>query len=154
MMGYFLGLESEGSASLLDIAQFKDPFSYGLNIATRTAGETKPATLDLVETFNWLIGLRVKHIDHQKGFVTVTGERKGGEQGLIVWRTLSDDPISDNEALEKYLSRIRVNPADTEYAFIFVNGSHTLPDPHNKIHLTEEEFKRRMFENESFESLE
>jgi adenine-specific DNA-methyltransferase len=154
MLGYFLELESEGSASLLDIAQFKDPFAYSLNIATRTAGETKPTTVDLVETFNWLIGLKVKHVDHQKGFVTVTGERKRGERGLIIWRTLSDDPVADNVALEKYLGRVGINPADTEYGFIYVNGSHTLSDPHNRIHLTEEEFKRRMFENESFESLE
>ena len=154
MLGYFLELESEGSASLLDVSRFKDPFSYKLGIATRTVGETKPTNVDLVETFNWLIGLRVKHIDYQKGFVTVTGEKKPGERGLIIWRALSDDPIEDNEALEKYLGRIGVNPADTEYAFIYVNGSHTLADPHNKIHLTEEEFQRRMFEDESFESLE
>ena len=154
MLGYFLELESAGSASLLDVSQFKDPFSYRLSIATRTAGETKPTDVDLVETFNWLIGLKVKHIDHQKGFVTVTGDKRSGERCLIIWRILSGDPIEDNVVLENYLSRVGVNPADTEYAFIYVNGSHTLTDPHNKIHLTEEEFQRRMFEDESFESLE
>lgn len=156
MLGYFLELESEGSASLLDVSQFKDPFSYKLNIATRTAGETKPTNVDLVETFNLLIGLKVKHIDHQRGFVTVTGEKRSGGRGLIIWRTLTDNPLQDGEALEKYLgpSGIQVNPAETEYAFIYVNGSHTLADPHNKIHLIEEEFQRRMFEDESFESLE
>jgi adenine-specific DNA-methyltransferase len=153
MLGYFLDVETTGSPSLLDTAQFRDPFSYQLQIATRTAGETKPTTIDLVETFNWLIGLNVKHIDHKKGFVMVTGEKRDGGRTLIVWRTLSDDPVADNEALHKYLDRISVNPADTEFAFIYVNGSHTLEDPHKKIHLIEEEFHLRMFESESFESL-
>jgi adenine-specific DNA-methyltransferase len=154
MLGYFLDVESAGSASLLDTNQFRDPFSYQLQISTRTAGETKPTNVDLIETFNWLLGLKVKHIDHQKGFVRVTGDTRSGDRTLVVWRTLGDDPIDDNKALEEYLTRIDVNPTDTEYAAVYVNGSHTLNDPHNKIHLTEEAFHRLMFENESFESLE
>jgi adenine-specific DNA-methyltransferase len=154
MLGYFLNLESEGSPSLLDVSRFKDPFSYKLNIATRTAGETKPTNVDLVETFNWLLGLKVKHIDHQKGFVTVTGEKRSGGRVLIVWRTLGNDALEDNRELESFLKKIQVNPAETEYDFIYINGSHTLADPHNKIHLTEEEFQRLMFEGESLESIQ
>lgn len=153
LLSYFLDVESAGSASLLDLAQFRDPFNYKLHIATTSAGETRETAIDLVETFNWLIGLKVKHVDANKGFVTVTGEKRAGGRTLIVWRTLGDDATADNAALEKYLSRIDVNPADTEFDFIYVNGSHTLSDPHNRIHLIEEEFQRRMFESESFESL-
>ncbi|MBL8191836.1 MAG: site-specific DNA-methyltransferase [Acidobacteria bacterium] len=153
LLGYFLDVESAGSASLLDVTNFRDPFNYRLHIATASAGETKETAIDLVETFNWLIGLKVKHVDAQKGFVTVTGEKRAGGRTLIVWRTLGDDASADNEALEKYLAKLEINPADTEYDFIYVNGSHTLSDPHNKIHLIEEEFQRRMFESESFESL-
>ncbi len=153
MLGYFLDVESAGSASLLDVGQLRDPFRYQLQIATRTAGETKPIPVDLVETFNWLIGLKVKHIDHQKGFLSVTGEQRAGGRVLILWRTLGDDAKADNVALERYLAKIAVNPADTEYDFIYVNGSHTLPDPHNKVHLIEEELQRRMFESETFERL-
>ena len=145
LLGYFLDVESAGSASLLDVAQFRDPFGYQLQIATSSAGETKATTVDLVETFNWLLGLQVQHIDSQRGFLTVTGEQRGGGRTLIIWRTLSDDPKADNLALEKYLARLEINPADTKYAFIYVNGSHTLADPHNKIHLIEEVFQRRMF---------
>lgn len=146
MLGYFLDVESAGSASLLDVQQFRDPFHYQLQIAASSAGETQPTTIDLVETFNWLIGLKVKHIDSQKGFVTVTGEKRAGGRTLIVWRTLSDDALADNLALEQFLAKLEINPADTEYEFIYVNGSHTLNDPHNKIHLIEEEFARRMFD--------
>jgi adenine-specific DNA-methyltransferase len=106
-----------------------------------------------METFNWMLGLKVRHIDHQRGFLTVTGEKRAGERTLVLWRTLSDNSTADNEELDKYLAKLAVNPADTEFEFIYVNGSHTLNDPHNKVHLIEEEFQRRMFENDNFESL-
>lgn len=153
LLGYFLDVESEGSASLLDVAQFRDPFAYKLHIATSSAGETKETTVDLVETFNWLLGLKVKHIDTTKGFLTVTGEKRAGGRCLILWRTLSDEPKADNETLEKFLDKLAVNPADTEYDFLYVNGAHTLNDPHNKVHLIEETFQRLMFDTTNFESL-
>ncbi len=154
LLGYFLDVESAGSASLLDLDQFRDPFAYQLKIATTSAGETVDTTIDLVETFNWLLGLKVKHIDAQKGFLTVTGEKRAGGRTLVIWRRLSDDPIADNKALEAFLAKIKVNPADTEFDYVYVNGSHTLADPHNKVHLTEEAFQRLMFDVGSFESLE
>jgi adenine-specific DNA-methyltransferase len=153
LLGYFLEVESEGSASLLDVGQFRDPFGYKLHIATSSAGETKETNVDLVETFNWLLGLKVRHIDHQKGFLTVTGERRSGGRCLILWRSLSTDEKADNAALVKYLEKITVSPADTEYDFIYLNGPHTLNDPHNKVHLIEETFHRLMFDTTNFESL-
>ena len=153
LLGYFLDVESEGSASLLDVGQFRDPFGYKLHIATSSAGETKETNVDLVETFNWLLGLKVKHIDHQKGFLTVTGERRAGGRCLILWRSLSTDEKADNAALVKYLEKITISPADTEYDFIYLNGPHTLNDPHNKVHLIEETFHRLMFDTTNFESL-
>lgn len=153
LLGYFLDVESAGSKSLLDLAEFRDPFAYKLAIATSSAGETKETSVDLVETFNWLLGLKVKHIDSTKGFLTVTGEKRAGGRCLILWRTLSADPKADNAALEKFLTKLAVNPADTEFEFIYVNGPHTLNDPHNKVHLIEETFQRLMFDTTNFESL-
>ena len=153
LLGYFLDVESAGSSSLLDITQLRDPFAYKLHIATSSAGETKETTVDLVETFNWLLGLKVKHIDTAKGFLTVTGEKRAGGRCLILWRTLSTDPKADNESLEKFLAKLAVNPADTEFDFLYVNGAHTLNDPHNKVHLIEETFQRLMFDTANFESL-
>jgi adenine-specific DNA-methyltransferase len=153
LLGYFLDLESAGSKSLLSLSAFRDPFSYKLQIATSSAGETKEANVDLVETFNWLLGLKVRHIDAAKGFLTVTGEKRAGGRCLTLWRTLSADTKADNEALEKFLTKLAVNPADTEFEFIYVNGPHTLNDPHNKVHLIEETFQRLMFDTTNFESL-
>jgi adenine-specific DNA-methyltransferase len=153
LLGYFLDVESAGSKSLLDLAEFRDPFAYNLNIGTSSAGETKKTTVDLVETFSWLLGLKVKHIDTAKGFLTVTGDKRAGGRCLILWRTLTADAKADNEALEKFLAKLAVNPADTEFDFLYVNGPHTLNDPHNKVHLIEETFQRLMFDTTHFESL-
>jgi adenine-specific DNA-methyltransferase len=153
LLSYFLEVESAGSSSLLNLDEFRDPFAYKLAIATSSAGETKETTVDLVETFNWLLGLKVKHIDTAKGFLTVTGEKRAGGRCFIIWRTLTTDPKADNEALEKFLSKLAVNPADTEFDFIYVNGAHTLNDPHNKVHLIQEVFQRLMFDTTNFESL-
>ncbi|MCV4677921.1 hypothetical protein OFC08_34155, partial [Escherichia coli] len=80
-------------ASLLNLDRFEDPFSYTLDIATGTAGETKQTVVDLVETFNYLIGLHVKTTDQIGGVRVVTGflgqgdgETRGqGERVLILW---------------------------------------------------------------------
>jgi adenine-specific DNA-methyltransferase len=145
MLRYFLDVESQDS--LLNTQIFQRPFDYQLDIATSSAGETVPTPVDLVETFNWLLGLKVKHMDFPKGFVTVTGtDREEKEQILIIWRNLDGDDAKDHEALTKFLERQQINPSDTEYDAIYLNGPHTLDDPFNKIRLTEEHFHRLMFE--------
>ena len=86
LLNYVLDVESRGS--LLSVEDFKKPFDYTLNVAVDSAGAFEPRKIDLVETFNFLIGLRVKHIDAQpqRGFVTVTGTLPSGESCLVLWR--------------------------------------------------------------------
>lgn len=60
LLGYFLDVETKGSVLQLD--RFTNPWAYQLNIATGNVGETKPTNVDLVETFNWLLGMQVEHI--------------------------------------------------------------------------------------------
>jgi len=148
MLRYMLDVESRGSASLLNIERFEDPFNYTLNIATGTAGETKPTVVDLVETFNYLIGLRVKTIDDVRGVRVVTGAAPKGERVLILWRKTKE---LDNGALDAWFRKQGYNTKDQEYDVIYVNGDNNLenlrkPDQTWKVRLTEEEFKRLMFD--------
>ena len=62
--------------------------------------------MDLVETFNWLSVSRSSTSITQKGFLTVTGEKRAGGRTLILWRTLSTIPMADNNALEKFLAKL------------------------------------------------
>jgi adenine-specific DNA-methyltransferase len=148
MLRYMLDVESRGSASLLNIDRFEDPFNYKLDIATGTAGETKPTVVDLVETFNYLIGLRVKTIDHIGGLRVVTGTNPQGERVLILWRKTKE---LDNDALDAWFRKQGYNTKDQEYDVIYVNGDNNLenlrkPDQTWKVRLVEEEFRRLMFE--------
>jgi adenine-specific DNA-methyltransferase len=148
ILHYMLDVESRGSASLLNIDRFEDPFSYQLNIATGTAGETRPTAVDLVETFNYLIGLRVKTIDHIGGVRVITGINPQNERVLILWRNTKE---LGNNALEDWFRKQGYNTKDQEFDVIYVNGDNHLenlrrPDQTWKVRLIEEDFQRLMFD--------
>jgi adenine-specific DNA-methyltransferase len=148
MLHYMLDVESRGSPSLLDLDRFEDPFNYKLNIATGTAGETKPTAVDLVETFNYLIGLRVKTIRHLDGVCMVTGTNPQGERVLILWRNTKE---MDNDKLDDWFQKQGYNAKDQEFDVIYVNGDNNLenlkgPNHTWKVRLIEEEFLQRMFD--------
>lgn len=143
LLGYWLDVETADSPSLLNIDQFEDPFNYRLNIATGSVGAFKSTRVDLVETFNYLIGLRVKHTDTLRGFKVITGTNPKDETVLVIWRNLKE---KDNAALEDFLNKQKYNPRDTEFDHIYVNGDHTLDDPHSRVKMIEIEFKRLMFD--------
>lgn len=124
LLQYMLDVESRGS--LLSVDDFKKPFDYTLNVAADSAGAFEPRQIDLVETFNYLVGLRVKHIDAQpeRGFVTVTGTLPSGESCLVLWR---DCEKLDYEGLNKLCDKLAINPADNEYDVVYLNGDHNIP---------------------------
>jgi adenine-specific DNA-methyltransferase len=148
MLSYILDVESRDSASLLSLDRFEDPFNYVLNIATGTVGETKPTKVDLVETFNYLIGLTVRHIDRIRGYCVVQGTSPKGERVLIIWRNTKE---KSNEDLNEFFRKQEYNPRDMEFDLIYVNGDNNLEnirreDETWKVRLIEEDFKRLMFD--------
>ena len=147
---YMLDVESEGSASLLDLDQFEGPFSYTLQIGQGSVGETRPMTVDLVETFNYLIGLRVQHIDSIRGYRVVEGASPQGERVLVIWRNTRE---ASNADLDDFFQKQGYNTRDTEFDIIYVNGDNNLenlrrPDETWKVRLIEDDFKRLMFDVE------
>lgn len=124
LLNYLLDVESRGS--LLSVEDFKKPFDYTLNVAVDSAGAFEPRKVDLVETFNFLIGLRVKHIDTepQRGFVTVTGTLPSGESCLVLWR---DCDVLDYEGISRVCATLDINPADNEFDVVYLNGDHNIP---------------------------
>ncbi len=150
MLGYMLDVESEGSASLLHIDAFQDPFGYRMRIASGSAGETRDVRVDLVETFNYLIGLTVRTMDFIRGFQVVTGTAPKGERVLIIWRNTFEKSNAD---LDEFFRRQDYRPRDAEFDIIYVNGDNNLEnlrrdDQTWKVRLIEEDFKRLMFDVE------
>jgi len=168
MLKYMLDSESKDSRTLLDIDNFDDPYNYKLLIGTDSVVETKPVNVDLVETFNWLLGLKVRHIDHIKDFRIVEGENLKGEKILIIWRKIRDLSITEqekiiearersNRELEEFFQKQQYNTLDCEFDIIYVNGDNNLmnipitpekegQEPRYKVRLIEEEFKKLMFD--------
>lgn len=68
MLNYMLDVETRGSQSLLNIDAFADPTAYTLEVKKPGTDESVERTVDLIETFNYLIGLRVEHIAAPQGF--------------------------------------------------------------------------------------
>jgi len=152
LLRYSLELETKGSPSLLDLKQFVAPWSYQL--AIHRHGETRPVTVNLVETFNWLLGLRVEQQDApvtlsaefeadasarltvKKGTLrkadtgwtlqAVTGRDRAGRLHLIIWRSLTGDAPKDNAVLDAFFQKQGYNARDTEFDTIYVNGDNNL----------------------------
>lgn len=61
MLRYLLDVETRGSQSLLNIDAFADPTAYTLEVKKPGTDEYTTHAVDLIETFNYLIGLRVLH---------------------------------------------------------------------------------------------
>lgn len=157
LLRYMLDIESRGS--LLSVQQFNKPFDCKLKVTVDSAGAYEERTIDLVETFNYLIGLRVKHIDMQPGlgFVSVTGFLPSGEKALVLWR---DVERLDYDSLNRLCEKLAINPADSEFDVVFINGDHNIPAVFTsteaeggitktlKIRQIEPEFLSRMFNTE------
>lgn len=124
LLHYMLNVESQ--ASLLSVEDFKKPFDYKLRIATDSAGACQTRAVDLVETFNYLLGLRVAHLDAKLdlGYVLVSGKLSDGQSCLIIWR---DCDKLGYEATAKLLDRHKITPTDNEYDVVYINGDHNIP---------------------------
>jgi adenine-specific DNA-methyltransferase len=124
LLHYMLDVESRGS--LLSVEDFKKPFDYTLKVSVDSAGAWEERKVDLVETFNYLIGLTVKHIDIQlkQGFVTVQGVLPSGEKTLVLWR---DCDVLDYEGISKLCDKLAINPKDNEFDVVYINGDNNIP---------------------------
>jgi adenine-specific DNA-methyltransferase len=147
-LSYMLDVESRGSQSLLNVEAFRNPDEYKLRVERN--GETQLVNVDLVETFNWLLGLTVKHIDVIRGVRVVEGTAPNGDRVLVLWRNIDQ---MDNDALDKWFEKQHYNTREMVYDVFYVNGDNNLEnlrrlDQTWKVRLIEEEFKRLMFDVE------
>jgi adenine-specific DNA-methyltransferase len=65
---YMLDVETKGSPSLLDIDEFTDPRQYHLQVKKPGSDASTQTSVDLLETFNYLLGLRVEQINMPETF--------------------------------------------------------------------------------------
>jgi len=133
---YMLDYETKDSPTLISFEQFKTPFNY--RIKTISGGEEKEEPVDLVETFNYLLGLHVNRLrtfkDDDRLYKMVYGTR-GNEQVVVIWRDTPDlDLKRDKEFIESTVL------LDFKPETVYINGDSYL----ESAKPIEPEFKRLM----------
>lgn len=135
---YVLDFETRDSKTFLNIDKMKDPFNYKINIMEDY--QQKEVTIDLIETYNYLIGLEVEKLrtfenkdDKNRRYVTIQG-KKDNNQVIVIWRNIERlDAGKDRDFIQK-------NILKDQYDEIHINGDNLIK---NAI-LIEEQFKTLM----------
>jgi adenine-specific DNA-methyltransferase len=126
MLKYWLDFETKGSPSLLNIEQFSDPTGYKLNVKKPGTDEYVEKSVDLIETFNWLIGLHVEHIDQWRGYDAAFKREEDVElPGDTSTRLMIDGSLKETEdgawrfrKIEGYTLRTPGDQSDRERALV------------------------------------
>jgi adenine-specific DNA-methyltransferase len=144
-------LDTETRDSLLNLKWFENPFEMMLK--TTKDNELVETKVDMVETFNYLIGLNVETEDwyQDDNICVVQGKtHREGLKTLVIWRNCKE---VNNDKLCMFFDKMDFRTRDTEFDLIYVNGDNTLPnlrrdEEHWKLELIEKEFAKRMFEED------
>lgn len=152
LLRYLLDTESKGS--LLNSDDFQHPFDYRLNIATDSAGAYQSTVIDLPETFNYLLGIRVQQITDERekrGYLTIEGLLPNDARCLIVWRDCEKMGYAE---VAQFFDKHNINPNSNQYDVIYLNGDHDMANQWQNedgsesrlaLRAIEPEFLNRMF---------
>ncbi|MFZ7223077.1 site-specific DNA-methyltransferase [Avibacterium avium] len=147
-------LDTESKASLLNSDDFRHPFDYRLNIATDSAGAYQSTVIDLIETFNYLLGIQVKNITDERekhAYVMIEGTLLNGESALIIWRDVEKMGYAE---VAKLFCKQKIKPNSEQYDVIYLNGDHDMAnrwqnednsESQLNLRAIEPEFLNRMF---------
>ena len=114
---YMLDWETKDSNTFLNISKMENPFDYKLKVIENY--QQKLVNVDLIETFNYLIGLHVTRYkvltDNERKYIFVFGE-KDSKRIVVVWRSTKDlDLVNDKRFIEENIREFRPDE-------IYING--------------------------------
>jgi adenine-specific DNA-methyltransferase len=143
LLQYMLDIESR--EHLFNLEMFRKPFDYELRVTENN--ELRPAKVDLVETFNYLIGLYVSKVQRVRDIKVVEGTTRTGIKTLVIWRDLDTTTHDD---VSKLMRRFYDSQRTRTFQQIYINGDHHLENiridgDQFKIKGIEETFFKRMF---------
>lgn len=143
LLQYMLELESR--EHLFNLQMFRKPFDYEIKVTENN--ELRRTKVDLVETFNYLIGLYVSKVQRVRDIKVVEGTTRTGVKTLVIWRDLE---TTTHDEVEKLLRRFYDSQRTKEFQQIYINGDHHLENLRTegdsfKIKGIEETFFKKMF---------
>ncbi|MBX3329036.1 MAG: site-specific DNA-methyltransferase [Nitrospira sp.] len=131
LLRYMLDVETRGSQSLLNIQAFKDPTAYKLKVKRSGSDETREVNVDLLETFNWLIGLTVHHIAAPQKFTAAferDSEKRLRLRGRLKPVVSVQSSVVSVQKEKTRESSLKTEPLNTENCFWFRTVTGTTPD--------------------------
>lgn len=154
VLRYMLDVETRDSQSLLNVQSFSDPAAYCLQVKVPGSDESREVKIALVDTFNWLIGLKVQTLGAPQGFSAtftrdsekrlrlkgklksnvegpfwvraIDGLKRDGRRALVIWRKLTGEPERDNLVLDEWFKQNGYVGNDKLVDLIYVNGGNNL----------------------------
>ncbi|WP_223583090.1 site-specific DNA-methyltransferase [Sphingobacterium sp. GVS05A] len=143
LLHYMLDVETKDH--LFDVQLFRNPFDYQLNVTENN--ELVPKKVDLVETFNYLIGMYVDGVRRVNDIKLVEGKTRTGEKTLIIWRNLD---TTTQEEIIRVFRKLYYGLRSQEFDQIYINGDHhfenfRMGEDRFKVKLIEETFFKQMF---------
>jgi adenine-specific DNA-methyltransferase len=144
---YWIELPLEAADTTLRALDLRHPFRYSLEILTEDGPVHKP--VDVVETFNYLYGLRVCRCETwehngREYRVVKAADREGKRRILVLWRDMEDlDVEAERAFLEGKITAMSGNGETWEE--ILINGDTPTPGVQSLDPL----FKRLMMQGEA-----
>ena len=147
LLSYMLRWETRHSETLLNVEKLQSPFSYKLHL--HRDGETRERTVDLPETFNYLLGLdvqtrRVLSSPSGRGgggegrYLVYRGTLRNGRTVVVLWRDTSGWKQEDYERDCKFVEAQKLTEGADQ---IYTNGDSFIPGARSLDPI----FKERMF---------
>ena len=142
LLKYMLHWETRDSETLLNVCKMASPFTYRLRVHVN--GEQMERSVDLPESFNYLLGLNVKtrktYSNDGRYYLVYRGEIRDapGRHVTVIWRETKGWCEADFERDRDF---VMGNITKNESGVVYVNGDSCIPNakPIEPI------FKARMF---------
>jgi len=139
MEGYFLrymlDFETRESPCRFNVEKLTKPFDYTLKISE--ANEIKEQKIDLVETFNYLLGIHVKQIitfNNNGTYYKVVFGKKEEDDIAIIWRDTEDLDLKEDKTFIEGTIISEFNPTKTYInADFYVEGAHPIEPDFKKL---------------------
>ena len=139
LLNYMLQWEAKHSKTLLNVEDLARPFDYKLQIHTN--GATRATTVDIPETFNYLLGLHVQtrriYDDEGRRYLIYQG-LVDQRRAVIIWRETDGWQKEDLERDKQFISEHQFTDGADE---VYVNGASFIPNARSIDPI----FKSRMF---------
>jgi adenine-specific DNA-methyltransferase len=140
LLKYMLKWETKHSETLLNVEKMACPFTYKLHI--HQDGQTREKSVDIPETFNYLLGLHVQtrrvYDDDGRRYLVYHGQTPEGRRVAVIWRETEGWQKADLERDKNFVVEQKLTERADE---VFVNGDSFIPNART----LEPVFKARMF---------